>query len=130
VKTGGKWMREKYDFFSLPLLARENSIIALGANDQQPDYDYGKDLTLHVFELSDKASAKVCDSKGNDMLSVCAKNEGGKVTLHFEGKAEGLKVLMRNVKAVFDVQGAAAAEHELGTLLTVNADLNDVTFTL
>ena len=64
------------------------------------------------------------------MLSICAKNEGGKVTLHFEGKAEGLKVLMRNVKAVSNVQGAEACEHELGTLLTVNAELGDVTFTL
>ena len=130
VKVGGKWLREKYDFFSLPLMARENSIIALGANDQQPDYDYGKDLTLHVFELSDTAYAKVCDSKGNDMLTVSAKNEGGKVTLHFEGKAEGLKVLMRNEKAVSDVQGAEAHEHALGTVLTVNAELKDVTFTL
>ena len=130
VKQGGKWLREKYDFFSLPLMARENSIIALGANDQQPDYDYGKDLTLHVFELSDKACAKVCDSKGHDMLSVCAKNEGGKVTLHFEGKAENLKVLMRNVKVVSNVQGAEACEHELGTLLTVNAELNEVSFTV
>ena len=130
VKQGGRWLREKYDFFSLPLMARENSIIALGANDQQPDYDYGKDLTLHVFELSDKACAKVCDSKGNDMLSVRAKNEGGKVTLHFEGKAENLKVLMRNVKTVSNVQGAEASGHAFGTLLTVNAELNEVSFTV
>ena len=128
VKEGGRWLRENYDFFSLPLLARENSIIAIGADDQHPDYDYGKDLTLHVFELSGCASAKINDSKGGDMLCVTAKNEGGKVTLHFEGKAEGLKVLMRNVSEVKNLSGAAAAPAELGTLLTVNAELNDVTF--
>ena len=130
TKVGGRWMRENYDFFSLPLLARENSIVAIGANDQKPDYDYGKDLTLHVFELSDKACTKITDSKGNDMLAVCAKNEGGHVTIHFEGKAENLKVLLRNVQSVSDLNGAAASEHELGTLLAVNADLGDVTFTL
>ena len=130
TKVGGRWMRENYDFFSLPLLARENSIVAIGANDQKPDYDYGKDLTLHVFELSDKACTKITDSKGNDMLAVCAKNEGGHVTIHFEGKAENLKVLLRNVQSVSDLNGAAASEHEFGTLLTVNADLGDVTFTL
>ena len=130
TKVGGRWMRENYDFFSLPLLARENSIIAIGANNQEPDYDYGKDLTLHVFELSDKASAKITDSKGNDMLSVCAKNEDGKVTIHFDGRAEGLKVLLRNVKSVSNLTGATAEAHEFGTLLTVNADLGDVTYTL
>ena len=130
TKVGGRWMRENYDFFSLPLLARENSIIAIGANNQEPDYDYGKDLTLHVFELSDKASAKITDSRGNDMLSVCAKNEGGRVTIHFDGRAEGLKVLLRNVKSVSNLTGATAEAHEFGTLLTVNADLGDVTYTL
>ena len=123
-------MRENYDFVSLPLLARENSIIAIGANNQEPDYDFGKDLTLHVFELSDKASAKITDSKGGDLLSVCAKNENGKVTISFDGKAENLKVLLRNVKSVSNLTGAAAEAHELGTLLTVNAALGDVTYTL
>ena len=46
TKIGGRWMRENYDFFPPPLLARENSIIAIGANNQEPDYDFGKDLTL------------------------------------------------------------------------------------
>ena len=64
------------------------------------------------------------------MLAVCAKNEGGHVTIHFEGKAENLKVLLRNVQSVSDLNGAAASEHEFGTLLAVNADLGDVTFTL
>lgn len=37
-REGGHWLRENYDFFSLPLFARENSIVAIGANNQQPDY--------------------------------------------------------------------------------------------
>ncbi len=130
VKTGGRWMHENYDFFSLPLLARENSIVAIGANDQRPDYDYGEGLTLHVFELSSKAEALVNDAKGNDMLRVCAVNDGGKVTLHFEGAAKNLSVLMRNVREVKDLVGAAAEPVEFGTLLRVNDGLSDVTFTL
>lgn len=130
TRTGGRWMRENYDFFSLPLFARENSILPIGANNQQPDYDYGKDLTLHVFELSDRADATVTDSKGADMLQVTAKNENGCVSIHMEGKAEDLSILMRNVRSVSDVHGAVASEHELGTLLTVDANCSDVTFTL
>ena len=129
-REGGHWLRENYDFFSLPLFARENSIVAIGANNQQPDYDYGKDLTLHVFELSDKASAKVCDSKGNDMLSVSAVNENGVITFKFDGKAENLSVLLRNVENVKNVSGAEVEQNELGTVLKVNADLSDVVVTL
>ena len=65
---------------------------------------------------------------GNDMLKACAKNENGKVTMKFEGKAEGLKVLLRNVKGVKTLNGAEAEETGLGTLLHVNAGLSDVTF--
>ena len=129
-REGGHWLRENYDFFSLPLFVRENSIVAIGANNQQPDYDYGKDLTLHVFELSDQASAKVCDSKGNDMLSVSAVNENGVITFKFDGKAENLSVLLRNVENVKHVSGAEVEQNELGTVLKVNADLSDVVVTL
>ena len=64
------------------------------------------------------------------MLKACAKNEDGKVTLSFEGRAENLKVLLRNVKDVKDLSGADAEETQLGLLLHVNAGLGDVTFAL
>lgn len=130
VRDGGAWQRENYDFFSLPLFARENSIVALGGSSREPDYDYGRDLTLHVFELSGTASAKITDSKGGDMLTVTAEKEGGKITLHFEGKAENLTVLLRNIPAVQSVSGGTATADALGTSITVNAALSDVVVTL
>lgn len=128
VVEGGKWQHEVHGFMSLPLMARENSLIPVGCNDQEVEYDYGKDLTLHLFALKDRASADVKDMYGNDLLKAWAQNDGGKVTLTFEGKAEGLKVLLRNVKGVKALNGAEAEETELGTLLHVNAGLSDVTF--
>ena len=53
-----------------------------------------------VYKRQDQASAKVCDSKGNDMLSVSAVNENGVITFKFDGKAENLSVLLRNVENV------------------------------
>ena len=128
VVEGGKWQHEVHDFMSLPLMARENSLIAIGADDQNVEYDFGKDLTLHLFALKDKASADVKDMYGNDMLKAWAQNQDGKVTLKFQGRAENLQVLLRNVQSVKDLSGATAEEHELGTLLHVNAGLEEVTF--
>ena len=130
VVEGGKWQHEVHDFMSLPLMARENSLIAIGADDQNVEYDFGKDLTLHLFALKDKASADIKDMYGNDMLKAWAQNQDGKVTLKFQGRAENLKVLLRNVQSVKDLSGATAEEHELGTLLHVNAGLEEVTFQL
>ena len=37
---GGRWYREQYDFFSLPLFVRENCILPVGKDEYQVEYDY------------------------------------------------------------------------------------------
>lgn len=129
VVEGGKWLHEVHDFMSLPLMARENSILPVGGNDSDVEYDYGKDLTLHVFELTGAASCDVVNMKGEHILTATAKNQGGRVSMSFEGRAEGLKVLLRNVEAVENLSGAAAQKTEQGLLLTVDG-LGDVSWSL
>ena len=130
VVEGGRWLHEVHDFMSLPLMVRENTLLPIGADDQNVEYDYGKDLTLHLFALKDQARADVKDMYGNPMLTARAKNEGGSVTLTFEGRAQNLSVVLRNVHQVKDLTGAEAQDTELGLKLTVNAALDSVTFTL
>ena len=130
VVEGGRWLHEVHDFMSLPLMVRENTLLPIGADDQNVEYDYGKDLTLHLFALKDQARADVVDMYGNPMLTACAKNEGGSVTLTFEGRAQNLSLVLRNVHQVKDLTGAEAQDTPLGLKLTVNAALGSVTFTL
>ena len=130
VVEGGRWLHEVHDFMSLPLMVRENTLLPIGADDQNVEYDYGKDLTLHLFALKDQARADVVDMYGNPMLTACAKNEGGSVTLTFEGRAQNLSLVLRNVHQVKGLTGAEAQDTELGLKLTVNAALDSVTFTL
>lgn len=40
VLDGGRWHRETYDYFSLPLFARPGSEVAWGTVDDRPDYDF------------------------------------------------------------------------------------------
>ena len=130
VVEGGRWLHEVHGFMSLPLMVRENTLLPIGADDQNVEYDYGKDLTLHLFALKDQARADVVDMYGNPMLTACAKNEGGSVTLTFEGRAQNLSLVLRNVHQVKDLTGAEAQDTPLGLKLTVNAALDSVTFTL
>ena len=129
VVEGGKWLHEVHDFMSLPLMARENSILPVVGNDSDVEYDYGTDLTLHVFELNGTASCDVVNMKGEHILTVSAKNQDGRVSMSFEGRAEGLKVLLRNVEAVENLSGAAAQKTEQGLRLTVDG-LGDVSWSL
>jgi alpha-D-xyloside xylohydrolase len=46
IIEGGRWIRESYDFLSLPLWIRENAEIPTGSVDDRPDYDYGKNIAI------------------------------------------------------------------------------------
>lgn len=130
VVEGGKWRHEVHDFMSLPLMARENSIIPVGADDQNVEYDYGKGLTLHVFQLKDAAQANVRDREGKPLLSVSAKNENGSFSFAFTGRAENLQILLRGIESVKNLEGAQAQPHPFGTMLKVNENLGEVKFTI
>ena len=130
VVEGGRWLHEVHGFMSLPLMVRENTILPVGANDHDVEYDYSDGLTLHLFELTGEASCDVVDMRGEKFLSVTAKREGDKITVSFEGKAAGLKLLLRNVDAIHSANGfvGEAEATPLGTLLQVNPQLQSVSF--
>lgn len=123
IRYGGKWLRENYDFFSLPLFVRENSIIAVGNNDKQPDYDYTDGLTLHVFSLKDKAEATIYDIHGEKALKITAVNQDGQVTISLDGSYRNLCICMRNVMSVNELSGAKAEVSELGTIIYAQNDV-------
>ncbi len=105
---GGRWVHEVHDFMSLPLMVRENSIVPIGSNHDDVEYDYSKGLTLYLGDITGEARCDVVDMRGQRFLTVTARNEGGRVTVHFEGKAE-------NVRLVYG-----------GKEVEVSPDLNDV----
>ena len=37
---GGRWQKETHDYFSLPLMVRPGSIVAVGQESSRPDYDF------------------------------------------------------------------------------------------
>ena len=78
--TGDTWRRETHDHLSLPLMARPNSVIPMGANEERPDYDYTDGLELHVFKPEDGTiTVKVPDLKGNVAATYTLHIAGGRV---------------------------------------------------
>ncbi|MBE5760621.1 MAG: alpha-xylosidase [Clostridiales bacterium] len=89
---GGRWYKEEFDYFSLPLFARENSIIVTGYCDTLPDYDYTFLPTATLYELNDKASSEVYDIDGKLKQRIDAKREGSRINISLLSPAKGMKI--------------------------------------
>jgi alpha-D-xyloside xylohydrolase len=128
VVEGGRWLRERHDFLSLPLLARPNSIIAVGADDQRPDYDFADGVTFHVFELQDGATVacRVPSLTGETALTVEATRWGKSVSIRAAGAVKPWRVLLRGAAGVRSIEGGAVQEDPLGALLIPAAGAGEI----
>lgn len=80
-KNGEKWYSEKHSYLSIPLMVKENSIVALGYTDDRPDYDYGKDTELRIYTLQEgrEASAAVYGMDQKESLTISALKTGSSI---------------------------------------------------
>lgn len=119
--AGGRWVREHHGYLSIPCLVRENSIIAVGAVDTKPEYDFARDVTLKVYELTDGTAAKtdVYNTRAELELSISVLKEGNTITVsvqHF-GEGKPYKVYLHDVKNVVSATGGTSQEAEKGTVI-------------
>lgn len=84
---GPGWKREEYDFMSLPLLVRPNSVIPIGNRNGRPEYDYGDGVTLHIYQLEDGKDARVeIPSVGGKVETIFnVKRQGNEIHIHRQG---------------------------------------------
>lgn len=120
VREGGKWQKDNYDFFSLPLYAKENSIIPLGSVKSKPDYDYAENVELHIFELNDKAEVRICSTRGETILNASAVRCGSRISISLDTLPNGAKVILRNIRSVKSVSGAVPSQSALGIMLILS----------
>jgi alpha-D-xyloside xylohydrolase len=132
VVEGGRWVFEKHEYLSLPLMVKPNTIIPVGANDEKPDYDYGDGVTFHVFELQDgaTATARVTTVKGKEAVTVKASRKGNQIRIQVRGEKKRWSTLLRNVNSVHLVEGGVSKKSKLGTLLVPKEGANSVTVNL
>jgi alpha-D-xyloside xylohydrolase len=136
VVEGGRWVREHHDYLSLPLMARPNSVIPVGALDDRPDYDYADGVTLHIFEPADGgvAGAIVPSVDGGVSLRVEVRRLGKTVQVAVDPEAGAVgkpwRALLRGVTAVHQESGCTQQANPLGVLLTPEAGATELTVRL
>lgn len=87
--TGGSWQKEKHDYFSLPLMVRPGSIIAVGKHTERPDYDFAQGVRFLLYLPEDGMSAEtsVTDLSGKIVLCAKAQRSGCRISLSVSGDA-------------------------------------------
>ena len=111
-RVGGKWYKDTYDFMSLPVYVRENTLLAIGANEKTADYDYTDGVQIQVYEVQDgkEVQCLVPDQKGQNALTVTALRKNRTLTLESAGKDQHMTYLLRNVEEAGEITGAASVE--------------------
>lgn len=72
VLDGNRWIKEKYNYFELPLMVRENTILPIGNVNDNSDYNYEENVNLEIYELVNnvQTSRIVYGNDGLDKLSI------------------------------------------------------------
>ncbi|EOC0059906.1 alpha-xylosidase [Cronobacter turicensis] len=117
---GGRWHKQRHDFLSLPVYVRANTLLALGNNDQKPDYAWHEGTAFQLFNLADGAEARceVPAANGETVFTLCVKREGKRLTVEGSGHATGWTLCLRNIQQVASVAGGSSAGSEWGALVT------------
>lgn len=126
--SGGGWRKEKHGYFSLPVMARPDSIIAAGANSGRPDYEYADGVVFHVFELGDgrRAETTVTDVDGSPRLTVSAAREGNQFRIR-AGAPGTWSVCLRNIPEVARVEGGVFRRSSSGAVVTPEDGVTEMT---
>ncbi|ELY3461704.1 alpha-xylosidase [Cronobacter sakazakii] len=129
---GGRWHKQRHDFLSLPVYVRDNTLLALGNNEQKPDYAWHESTAFQLFNLADGAEARceVPAANGETTFTLCAKREGKRITVEGRGHATGWTLCLRNIQQVATVDGGSSKGSEWGVVLTPEREARALIITL
>ena len=135
ARTGGRWYSDRYDYFSLPLYVRENTLLPFGACSSRPDYDYVDGVTLRLYGLSDgcTASCVIPGLNGREALTAEACRDGRKIKLSLSRPAKGLSLMLHGIEDVSDINGGSLADaggFAPGALITADTGATAITVML
>ena len=129
---GEHWYQETYDYMSLPLFVRENTILPVGKEESVPDYDYADHVTFQIYELKNGATATaiVYNTQGKKELVANARREGSVVKVTVEGASKPWHILLVNVHSVKSVDNGTWKKCPLGIRVSPQVIDQDVFITL
>ncbi len=109
---GGRFVREVRDFFSLPLMVRENTLLPMRNEDGA--------LTVRAYAVTGEAA---CDVREEDALfRVSVKRSGTDLVFDIENGPEDLSLLLVNERGESEVTGGEAIRTDEGLHIRVTGE--------
>jgi alpha-D-xyloside xylohydrolase len=129
---GPRWVREKYDFMSLPLLVRPNSVIPIGEHTDRPDYDYSDGVTLHLHQLEDghQASVEIPALDGTIESRFEIMREGNVINIQRQGYSKAWNVLLAGIDSVEEMDTAQVETVDGFALVRVNKETHKLAISI
>lgn len=95
--ANGMWIEEKHNYKSMPLLAKENSIIAMGLNTETTEYNYKDKIEYHIYEIGDGKTVikNIYDENGNVYTKVKVERKANVILLETEVSDFDFSVIAR-----------------------------------
>ncbi|MBQ4312191.1 MAG: alpha-xylosidase [Oscillospiraceae bacterium] len=111
---GGRYYNEKYDYMSLPCLARPNSIIAYGDFERDFEYDYLDNAEFVIYEPAEgvECSCSIYDTEGNRIFTIKAVRKGNTVEVNYTETDKSFKLRVSGRDAI-EINGGSSTVIEL-----------------
>jgi len=107
-KEGGKWYEEYHDYLSIPLFAREGSVVAFGACESNCEYDYADGVTYRVYALTDgqTAESEVYSADNEVSSSITVSRSGDSYTVKVVSDKPCKVELVNTGKQIIEFSGS------------------------
>ena len=118
-REGGKWYSEEHDYLSIPLYAKEGTIVAVGAKNDGPVYDFADGVTYRVFAVKDgvKASTEVFNTNSEKESEICVERISNTYKIQVKS-SKPCRIELVSVKGAKSVVNAEMKE-ENGSLILI-----------
>ncbi|MFD0820527.1 alpha-xylosidase [Micromonospora zhanjiangensis] len=113
---GPAWVRETHGFDSVPLLVRPGAVLAVGAREDRPDYDYADGVTLRVYPGPD----------GTRTVTVPAPDGTAAATFEVERSGAGIRIERRGAPAPWPVLLVGATDSDPADGTVTATDLGEL----
>lgn len=91
----GEWLNEKFDELSLPILVRENTILVRNEKAVHAEYDYTKDVDIHLYQIKEgTVSTNIVSSKGLEAASIRVQKDDQQIKVSTVGIKGKVKVYL------------------------------------
>ncbi|SDM81022.1 alpha-xylosidase [Sediminibacillus halophilus] len=131
VVEGGSWHQGHYNYMSLPLFVKENTILPVGKVKDRPDYNYTEEVSFVIYQLNDgqEANTVITDSTGNRKGKVEAVRDGNQITISTDMEQLSYSIVLKGITSIVSASAGEWEKQADGVCLNLQ-DSKEVVLTL